>query len=236
VLAVEYEKRTPRGPEAYRHAFAPHARPVLAHDERGQLHLLHGRYTTTDRGIEDQMPKQQDDGYVTRANPSLALPHHEDGSLAHFAGHGAKISATAGAYYLLANAALRRAGLGYAARAAIAGGVGVVSGLALARFSMDVGLGLFTAGVVTGLQNTAAEIAVRQALAGVSPSHGPLPAQPQAQAQAQQLPAPQAQAQPQPQPQPQTQTQNPAQGLPAPGAWPNPYAPGSLAYQYTRGR
>lgn len=50
LVAVMY--RTPGG-ELREHPFMPHARPVLARDERGGLHVLGGAYTTTERGIVD---------------------------------------------------------------------------------------------------------------------------------------------------------------------------------------
>lgn len=51
--AVEYFKEVPGGVEYRRHEFRPDAAPLLAHDERGQLHFAGGRYRTTDRGIVD---------------------------------------------------------------------------------------------------------------------------------------------------------------------------------------
>ena len=54
---VDYHKRLYEGGKIvfphYRHEFESHARPILAHDERGRLHIVQGHYTTTAHGVED---------------------------------------------------------------------------------------------------------------------------------------------------------------------------------------
>ena len=69
--AVEYFKEVPGGVEYRRHEFRPDAAPLLAHDERGQLHFAGGRYRTTDRGIVDAEEGEDMNGRVPLANPDM---------------------------------------------------------------------------------------------------------------------------------------------------------------------
>lgn len=67
--AVEYHKEVPGGVEYRRHEFRADAAPRLAHDERGQLHAVGGRYSTTARGIVDAEGDSMRE--VPLANPDM---------------------------------------------------------------------------------------------------------------------------------------------------------------------
>lgn len=60
---IQYKKRLFENGKVvhpdYKHPFAAHARPILAHDEKGRLHIVGGNYTTTARGVEDLPPPRR---------------------------------------------------------------------------------------------------------------------------------------------------------------------------------
>lgn len=54
---IQYAKPIPNDEPSYGHPFAPHAQPQIWLNESGtRIGLLHGRYKTTTRGIEDRKP------------------------------------------------------------------------------------------------------------------------------------------------------------------------------------
>lgn len=69
LVAVLY--RTPAG-EVREHPFAPSARPTLARDERGRLHVLGGQFTVTERGITDMSHAMQ-----KYTDPRASLAHSD---------------------------------------------------------------------------------------------------------------------------------------------------------------
>lgn len=77
---IKYKYPTPSGwREAYL-AWPPATAPLLAHDQHGNLRVLHGRYAITERGVEDIMAKRKSSNRSSRrrstagvrSNPSAA--------------------------------------------------------------------------------------------------------------------------------------------------------------------
>ncbi len=73
---VVYEKATTEGRIPYHHDFADHARPILARDERGKLHVLQGRYTVTAEGITDMKRRHRHGSKYTFGGHSRSNPSH----------------------------------------------------------------------------------------------------------------------------------------------------------------
>ena len=65
------------GPHLYEHKFDPPAAPILGADGRGQLYVIGGRYTVTERGITDVDPPGLPGGFEgEQVNPRHQNPRH----------------------------------------------------------------------------------------------------------------------------------------------------------------
>jgi hypothetical protein len=148
IIAIEYEKRTPEGAIPYRHDFARRARPTLSHDERGRLHVIGSRYTTSTRGIED-MPvanplrrrSRSRRRHALRANPTGAIIRAPAAHPVEFLGRNAAViggvvlGEMIAGELLLARTRLSPEARG-AARAALSVGLGVLTARKMPRFAL----------------------------------------------------------------------------------------------------
>lgn len=176
--AIEYDKKTLKGVEGFRHDFAPGAGPMLQHDETGRLHASGGRYHVTTHGIEDR-PMSKNSivrrGYSQpkRSNPGKSSAEN----YAAFAVEGVKIASTAVVLTLATDMVFRRTDFTYGYRAMIASAFGVISGLLVARWFPAIGIGLFAYGLTYGGRYAAASLNMQRFLANVvSGTREPLPA------------------------------------------------------------
>jgi hypothetical protein len=147
VTAVEYERKKPGGDVLYRHAFRKHSRPSIAHDERGQLHWLGGRYTTTSHGIEDRgrgaetMARSRKHHRRPRRNPSgkgksgavrRMLGHGEQANVVQTLKDAGVIGLVAAVTKIGASALLRQTSWSPETRGALAAGAQLLGGIGLA--------------------------------------------------------------------------------------------------------
>lgn len=170
LVAVMY--RTPAG-ELREHPFMPHARPVLARDERGGLHVLGGAYTTTERGIVDMNhPMQRYEDPRARYTPQgvpihglttpsegVAVVRHNPVDLVmdgiqeagRRAGAVTVTVASAGVTLLVTDAAVERLPLSESWRAGVQVLAGVVPGVVALPHHPNAGTGIIVGGTVGGL-------------------------------------------------------------------------------------
>lgn len=165
ITDVVYEKATPEGKPLYHHDFASHARPLLARDEHGKLHVLGGRYTVNERGIVDAMKHRKHrkhgrrhakhmSGHAFLANPtgSKSSKSSKSGSSGRSNTKefikGLLISGVSGGIYeFLGDVSLNQTTLSPPARGALQGLVGMALGLALHGIAPNIARGLAIVGV-----------------------------------------------------------------------------------------
>lgn len=166
---VVYEKATPEGRIPYHHDFADHARPILARDERGKLHVLSGQYTVTAEGITDMKRRHRHGSKYTfgghsRSNPSHHGRKHRRGKSRHAMMAGSRRNpsaeswlkdmgvalAAAGVYELASTVVLNHApkvrDLDPSKRMMVQGGVGIALGFLSRKMYPRVALGLAVGG------------------------------------------------------------------------------------------
>lgn len=162
LTSFEAERDEPDGTHLFRHEFEPHARPVWAFDETGQMHVVGGRYTVTDHGVEDtgtrDPARNTERGMRHTYSVPLVNPSRSPvpAGLRAFAADAGVIGVTAGAYVASIDYLLDQTSLGVGAKTVLAAVGGVVAGAALynAKAAPRVAVGLAAGGLVAAVVGT----------------------------------------------------------------------------------
>jgi hypothetical protein len=182
--SVTYRKATTDGRHLYKHDFAPHARPVLVSDERGQLHVREGRYAVTTRGITDHEPgasKMHRYSQSPRNNPRRdadeEVRNNPSENEMKFWKDSAIVGATVGVGTFAGDLALRKTKWSAGVRGLAQALTGIAVGYALRNKYPTLGAGCVAFGVSAAMRGGATEMNLASYVTrGATPAPAQVPA------------------------------------------------------------